>query len=144
MKRIFCLTALLVSFLAAGPGLAQDTQMIKGRAMRDLVVGNTAHIHFPACADQKPNVMLYFAEDGSIRAAERQCNLAMDRAQRLTGTWRLTGNRFCIRGAVVGDVQDHCLTMVKIHGNVYKRIDRTGLRTSWSMAIIVEGNPDEL
>lgn len=120
--------------------VAQEQQFLRGRTLQGELVGNTLYVHHPGCTDVEANFILYFAEDGKAFAKERACRLPADRAMKLQGSWSMAGSDFCIRQ--MGEVKDHCLTLVKIGDNTYKRIDTTGVRTDWSMAVLEEGNPE--
>ena len=138
MKRA---AALLTIFVFAPPvAFAEQTQFLSGTGLKDALVGNTMYVHYPGCTEAEANLILYFADDGEIHAKQRACQLPTDRATSLRGKWGMEGPEFCVRE--MGEVQRHCLTLVKVGENTYKRIDTTGLRTDWSMAMLQEGNPE--
>ena len=119
---------------------AQDEQMFRGRAVETLLVGNTLYVHHPGCTDAEANFILHIAEGGKAYAKERACRLPADRAKSMSGRWGPDGGEFCIRE--VGAVEKECLTLVKVGDDTYKRVDRTGVRTDWSLAVLKEGNPE--
>jgi hypothetical protein len=137
MRKIFLAAGLMALSAAA---IAQGQEFLRGKALADIAVGNTFYVYHPGCTDQDANLIVYFADDGKAFAKRRSCQLAADRATSLKGRWTLSEGKFCLRE--LGDVAEHCYELVKIGENTYKRIDRTGLRTDWSMAVLKQGNPE--
>ena len=82
MKKTI-LAVCLVALSAAA--LAQQQELVRGKALRDLAVGNTFHVYHPGCTDKEANFIVFFAEDGKAYAKDRPCKIALDRASSLTG-----------------------------------------------------------
>ena len=137
MRKILLAVGLVVLSSAA---IAQEQEFLRGKAIADVAVGNTFYVYHPGCTDQAANLIVYFADDGKAFAKKRACQLAADRATSLNGRWTLSGGKFCLRE--LGDVAEQCYELVKVGENTYKRIDRTGVRTDWSMAVLKQGNPE--
>lgn len=137
MKRI--ITAACLMTLAAG-ALAQQQEFLRGKALESIAVGNTFYVYHPGCTDTDANFIVYFAEDGKAHAKQRACKLPADRAEILRGRWATSGGKFCVRE--MGSIDEHCYELVRISENTFKRVDRTGVRTDWSMAVLKKGNPE--
>ncbi|MGW8367726.1 MAG: hypothetical protein ACWGPN_03480 [Gammaproteobacteria bacterium] len=138
MTRIILAACLVVLSAVA---LAEEPEFLRGQALKDIAVGNTFYVFHPGCTETDANFIVYFAEDGKAYAKDRPCMTAPDRARSLKGRWTMSDGEFCVRE--LGEVQEHCYEMVKVGENTYKRIDRTGLRTDWSMAVLKPGNPEK-
>jgi hypothetical protein len=138
MKRTILIATLLG--LISSIGFAQQQEFLQGKRVESELVGHTVYVHHPGCTDTDANFILYLAEDGKAFAKERACGVSSDHAKTMQGKWGLVGSDFCIRE--MGSVQNHCLKLVKIAENTYKRIDTTGVRTDWSMATRQTGNPE--
>ncbi len=137
MRKIL-LAACLMALSAAA--IAQEEEFLRGKALADVAVGNTFYVYHPGCTDKAANLIVYFAGDGKAFAKQRACKLPADRATSVKGRWTMSEGKFCLRE--LGGVAEQCYELVKIGENTYKRIDRTGLRTDWSMAVLKQGNPE--
>lgn len=133
---VACLTC------AAIAGAQESHDLIYGEGVVDIVKGNTVAVYYSHCSDKLPNQVLYFKEDGEVIAKSRRCNLEASRASNRKGRWQLMEKRFCLTWS--GESGSACFPVVRVAGDTYKWVDPTGLRSSWELGVVKEGNPYKL